>query len=281
MSWLEKNPVGVALLGTCGLLVLIGLGLTVAWGGPASSGDAGADGAADMALPEIATARELGALRDYEVVLNRPVFNETRRPIIIEQVAPEEIIEIPEPEYVVADPPKVRLTGVIITPTKRVVTLTPEAGGEALVLSEGMPLDGEYVGWSVQEVKPRAVSLASSRGQQLEFELAVHDTMIAEPPEPEPPAEEPSPSDSADAVAALADDGAATEETRSRADEIRERIRQRREQLREEADQQAEVQADDADARANAYQNAIQSMLRRSNNNNNEEQNDSDDPGDN
>lgn len=279
MSWLEKNPVGVALLGTCGLLVLIGLGLTVAWGGPASSGDAGADGAADMALPEIATARELGALRDYEVVLNRPVFNETRRPIIIEQVAPEEIIEIPEPEYVVADPPKVRLTGVIITPTKRVVTLTPEAGGEALVLSEGMPLDGEYVGWSVQEVKPRAVSLASSRGQQLEFELAVHDTMIAEPPEP--PAEEPSPSDSADAVAALADDGAATEETRSRADEIRERIRQRREQLREEADQQAEVQADDADARANAYQNAIQSMLRRSNNNNNEEQNDSDDPGDN
>lgn len=289
MSWLEKNPVGVALLGACGLLVLVGLVLTVAWGGAASSGDAGSDAAGDMTLPEVATARELGTLRDYEVVLNRPVFNDTRRPIIIDQVTPEEIIEVAEPEYVVADPPKVRLTGVVITPTDRFVTLTPESGGEALVLREGMPLDGEYVGWTVREVKPRTVSLASSRGQRLEFELSVHDAMIAEPPEPQPraPAEEATPVDGGDvaptaATMAIADGGAATQETRSRADEIRERIRQRREELREEADQQAESQADDAEARANAYQEAIQSMIRRgSSSNNNEEQNDSDDSGDN
>ncbi len=166
----------------------------------------------------------------------------------------------------VADPPKVRLTGVVITPTQRVVTLTPEGGGEALVLREGMPLEGEYVGWSVEEVQPRAVRLASARGQQIDMELAVSDAMIAKPPEPVPTA---AAGDEAEA------EDPSTAESRSRADEIRERIRQRREELRAEAAQKTEENEGGQEARANAYQDAIRAMINRNNSGN-----DNDDNGD-
>lgn len=277
MSWLDKNPVGLGLVGACGVLVLTGLLLTFVWSGPGEGRGAEGDADGAMALPVIPQARELGDLGDYEVVINRPVFNETRRPVLINDVESIELVEETEPDIVVSDPPQVRLTGVVITPTERVVTLTPASGGEALVLREGMPLDGEYVGWSVDQVQPRMVRLTSSRGQRLEFELAVHDAMIAKPPEPAPPAEgevagEPMPAETA---AADPENAGA----RSRADEIRERIRQRREQLRAEAEQQAEAEGEGQQSRTNAYQNAIQSMIRRGSNN--EEQAEDDDSGDN
>jgi hypothetical protein len=273
VSWLEKNPVGAALLGAGGLLVLIGLGLTLLWRGPADAGDVALDGDGAMALPETAKVQALEPLGAYEIVNNRPVFNTTRRPVI-EIETPEEVEEVAAEPEVVADPPKVRLTGVVITPTQRVVTLTPEAGGEALVVREGMDLDGEYVGWSVQEIMPREVSLLSSRGQQMSFELMVHDAVIDRPPEPEPrrpdePEEDGEQLASADEV---------PQETRSRADEIRERIRQRREQLRAEAEQAEAAGEDEQQERAMSYQEAIQSMIRR-NDNNETGNDDSDDTG--
>ena len=265
MSWLENNPVGAVLLGACGLLVLVATVLTFAWGGSVDASAVDDGNAVDLALPAMPSEEPLGPLRDYEVVINRPVFSDSRRP----QVA----IEAPEAEDVatplaqqVADPPKVRLTGVVITPTQRVVTLTPEGGGEALVLREGMPLEGEFVGWSVEEVQPRTVRLASARGQQIDVELAVHDSMIAGPPTPEPVAV-------ADAEVAAGDESAG--ETRSRADEIRERIRQRREELRAEAAQKSEEDEGAQEARSNAYQDAIRSMINRNNSGN-----DNDDNGD-
>lgn len=275
MNWLEKNPVGAALLAVGALLVLVGFAMTLLWRGPASAGDMALEGDGAMALPETPEFEALEALGAYEIVNNRPVFNTTRRPII-EFEAPEEAEAVAVEPEVVADPPKVRLTGVVITPDQRVVTLTPEAGGEALVLREGMALDGEYVGWSVEAVQPREVSLKSSRGQQLSFELTVHDSVIAEPPKPEPPKpaeEDPVP----DELAAVDD---ATEGTRSRADEIRERIRARREQLRAEAEQ-AEAEGEAAQQeRAMSYQEAIQSMIRR-NDDNDGNDNENDDDGDN
>ncbi|MEM1412058.1 MAG: hypothetical protein AAGH19_06835, partial [Pseudomonadota bacterium] len=170
-EFLEKNPLGAVLLGLTGALMLLGLGLTWLWG---DSGALDADAAADaagMALPDSVTPRELGGRGEYEVIVNRPIFNETRRPIVIVEPPPVEPEPEPVPEVVVADPPKVRLTGVVITPTERVVTLTPERGGDALVIREGMPLDGEYVGWQVDAVNPRTVSLRSAQGQSVEFEL--------------------------------------------------------------------------------------------------------------
>ncbi len=224
-----------------------------------------------MTVPETAEFEALEPLGAYEIVNNRPVFNTTRRPQI-EIEAPEEVEEAALATEEVAEAPRVRLTGVVITPTQRVVTLTPESGGEALVVREGMPLDGEFVGWSVDQVMPRAVSLTSSEGQQLSFELAVYDSEIAKPPEPEPrrPVEE-----APDQVAA-ADE--ASDETRSRADEIRERIRERREQLRAEAEQAEAEGAEAQEQRAISYQEAIQSMIRRKDNGND---NENEDDGDN
>lgn len=273
MSWLEKNPVGSILLGAGGLLLVVGLGLTLLWRGAPDSGGASLEGDGAMAVPEAAEYEPLEPLGAYEIVNNRPVFNTTRRPVIEIEV-PEEAAEVALETEEVADPPRVRLTGVVITPTQRVVTLTPESGGDALVVREGMPLDGEFVGWSVDEVMPRAVSLTSSRGQQLNFELAVYDAVIAKPPEPEPRnpvAEEP------DQVAA---DDDASDETRSRADEIRERIRERREQLRAEAEQAEAEGAEAQEQRAISYQEAIQSMIRR-NNSSNDDENEKENDGDN
>ncbi len=258
MNWIGKNPFGAGLLGVCALLVLVGLGLTLWWGRPVSP-DGASIASGSEPLPEVLTELEdLGPLRNYEVVNNRPLFNESRRPQVleVEQVDAEPEVVV---EQEVAAPPRVRLTGVVITPDQRVVTLTPEEGGEAVVIREGMPLDGEYVGWSVDRVRPRRVSLLSADGESIDFELTVHDAMIEEPPEPEPPRV---------AQAEVGDGGGDGEnadgETRSRADEIRERIRQRREQLRQEAEEEA---AEEEDARAfkqNAYQDAIRSMMSRS-----------------
>ncbi len=270
MNWLDKNPVGAGLLAAGGMLAVGGLAMTLIWSGTPDTADVSLEGNGAMAVPEAGELDALEPLGAYEIVNNRPVFNTTRRPQIDIEVSEDAEAAAPEPD-VVADPPKVRLTGVVITPTQRVVTLTPESGGEALVVREGMPLDGEFVGWSVEEVMPRAVSLTSTRGQQLNVELAVHDSEIAKPPEPEPrrPVEE-----EPDQVAA-ADDG--SEETRSRADEIRERIRERREQLRAEAEQAEAEGAEAQEERAISYQEAIQSMIRRKDNgNDNEKENDGD-----
>ncbi len=245
----------MALLGLSGFLVLVGLGLTLLWGGEASSGvEAAADGSGTGA-PDIVRAEALGPLRDYEVINARPVFNETRRPMAASlELAGDE--DEPEVELAVADPPRVRLTGVVITPTERVVTLTPEDGGEAVVIREGMPLEGKFVGWSVDSVEPRRVNLLSSDGDEVHVELAVHDAMIAQPPEPEPRR---AVDEEADFEAG---DDVPPDETRSRADEIRERIRERREQLRAEAEAaEAEEEGDQAATR-NAYQDAIRSLMR-------------------
>jgi hypothetical protein len=274
VNWLEKNPVGSTLLAAGGLLLVTGLGLTLLWRGAPDTDSVSPEGDGAVAMPETAEFEALDPLGAYEIVNNRPVFNTTRRPQI-EIEAPEEVEEAALETEEVAEPPRVRLTGVVITPTQRVVTLTPESGGEALVVREGMPLDGEFVGWSVEEVMPRAVSLTSTRGQQLSFELAVHDSEIAKPPEPEPrrPAQDEEP----DQVAA-ADD--ASDETRSRADEIRERIRERREQLRAEAAQAEAEGAEAQEQRAMSYQEAIQSMIRR-NESGNDDENEKENDGDN
>lgn len=277
MSRLGGNPLGTGLLAACALLVLVGLALTLAWRGPGAVDPAALEGDVDMNVPAMPAPRELGQLEDYAIVNERPVFNATRRPVV--EVVVEEAEEAPAEEAVaetVSDPPKVRLTGVVITPEERLVTLTPDAGGESLLVREGMPLEGEYVGWSVDEVEPRAVRLTSSNGQRLDFELMVYDTMIEAPPTPEPPPQ-------AEPQETAAEDGEedAPAQTRSRADEIRERIRQRREELRAQAQAQSEERSDEQAERANAYQDAIRSLMGGSAAEDDDGQNEEDDSGDN
>ncbi len=253
MNVWENNPAAKALAGFCGLLVLIGLAINLAWRGPVSSALNEADeGLAVLpALPP--RVEELGPKSEYDEVNNRPLFSENRRPVVIDVEVAD---EVPEDllEQEVAEPPRFRLTGVVITPTDRLVTLTPEEGGEAVVIREGMPLDGEFVGWSVDTVDARQVSLVSTRGETVNVELAVYDSMIKAPVRPEPP-----PS----AVAAQAGEDVASGAAPSRADEIRERIRERREELRAEAEQEADDQEVVQEENKDAYRDAIRAMINR------------------
>jgi len=249
IRWLEGNPVGGVLAGIAGALVVIALLLGVAW----SLSPRGAEGEADDAdarvgvdVPQLS---EPGAIEQYAVVTERPVFNASRQPELVtdtggvdEAIADEQV-----------DAPEVELAGVVITPSLRMVTLREKKEkGESLVAFEGQPLRGDYGSWHVRSIAPREITLASADGEEMQLKLEVHDAKIAPPPKTEP---KPKPEPVADGEQA----GEAGGEDRpmTRAEEIRQRIQERREELRRAAEEQKETNAEQA---AN-YRQAIQSMM--------------------
>lgn len=254
MKMFENNPVGMALAWAIGGLGILSLFMLWAWYWPVQGSDAEMTAEAE-ALGQVAIqATELGPISEYNVVNDRPLFNESRQPVVVMEEDGEGIEIV---DAVVADAPDVRLTGVIITPDQRIATLAQNQGGDPLIAHEGTPLDGPYVGWTVATVEPRKVRLESSEGEAFELELAVHDQIIREPPKPEPPPE---------AVAQADNDGEDTagDKPLSRAEEIRRRIAERREQLRREADQERAEEGSANESQASEYQAAIQNMLQRS-----------------
>lgn len=252
MKWLENNPLGLGLLVASGVLLFTGLLLWLLWSRPVAT-DPDSLALVAPGLPNGPANRwEIGPARDYQVFNDRPLFNETRRPAVLDEETPEQETQVVKAE--VAKTPDVRLTGVIITPSERLASLTPSGGGEALILREGAPLEGEYVGWSVNAISPREVRLRSARGENHSLELVVHDQPIKEPPRPTPVRPEP---------AGGEPDGDSTEEGQelSRAEEIRQRIAERREQLRQEAEQEKEDEQAQKASRVSAYQDAMRSMM--------------------
>ncbi|KAA9130767.1 hypothetical protein F3N42_10355 [Marinihelvus fidelis] len=261
MSWAENNPVGLALAGFCGLLVAIALVLGLAWSGPGSVDiDPDADELATPVTPDT-TGLVLGDRDEYQVINDRPLFNETRRPETIEVIEGEDVEEPVEAlASEVANRPDVRLTGVVITPEQSYVSLTPTKGGESVVTQIGAPLEDQaYVGWKVESVGARSVELASARGETFSLDLSVYDTVIEAPPELEQRA--------IPGMELPPEEGEPTEdgERLSRAEEIRQRIAERREQLRQEAEQEAETEADRREAHRNQYQDAMRAMINRNN----------------
>lgn len=257
MNWVDNNPVALALVAVCGFLLLVGLALGLAWSGPPS---VDATALADSE-PQFASAPEgnleLGPANDYQIISDRPLFNESRRPEVVEVV--EETPQQPEPvETEVADRPDVRLTGVVLTPDRKFVTLTPNSGGDPVVTQIGMPLEAEFVGWTVDVVRARSVRLKSAKGERMNLELTVHDQMIEAPPEPEPIRQ---------AAADELEEGAEGEERLTRAEEIRRRIAERREQLRLEAEEAEALEAEEQQAQRSDYQEAIRSLMTRNRNN--------------
>lgn len=254
MKWLEKNPLGIGLLAASGLLLMLAVVLWLAWSRPVPT-------EADMAavVPDMPTGPAsnwaLGQARSYQEFNDRPLFNETRRPAVVDE-------EVAEPEEQVADvqvskPPEMRLTGVIITPNQRLAMLTPQSGGEPLVIREGSALEGDFSGWSLDAVAERQVRLQSARGDAINLDLVVHDqTMKGPPPAPRRPVRS-----AGDALEGDEDELLEEGQDLSRAEEIRQRIAERREQLREAADQEQEQAEEQQAERRNAYQDAIRSMI--------------------
>jgi len=269
MNWLRDNPVGMVLAGISGFLLLLMLAMSVLWTLPVRVDDAASQEAVVKARAGEAgkrvKAHDLKALRAYSVINEKPVFDESRQPELVDADSPESSAD--DQSIAVRDAPKVKLTGVIITPALRMASLTPVKAGEKSVSAhEGESLTGEYVGWQLAVVKPRAVVLASADGRSLQLELEVHDAKIKEPPKPTPAND--SPPQNGGQTQAQAADG---EEPLSRAEQIRQRIAERREELRRQQEekraQEAKGSSGGSSGGTNAYQDAVRAMMRNNSRN--------------
>jgi len=251
IKWLENNPLGITLLSICGGLLLVSLLLAVVRSLPpsvSSTGSGGQDAALELDVPELDDNEPLDA---YTVITERPVFNESRQPAIEEGAADEDQEDLLAEEDV--DAPELELSGVIITPSIRMVTLRGKDLTESLVAFEGQPLRGNFGSWQVSRIGPRDITLSSESGEEVQLKLQVHDVKIAEPPKIETAATEPSSGPGAEGA-----DGE-SDQPLSRAEEIRQRIAQRREELRRAAEENAENQ--ESQPQKPDYRQAIQTMI--------------------
>lgn len=243
IRWLEDNPLGLVLASVCGGLLVISLLLAAIWALPARSSRFGQEGentVPGLDLPELAAN---GSINKYAVITEHPVFNQTRLPVI--DPDPDDMNE-DEMELDI-DAPDVRLTGVIITPSIKMATLSQKGEQASLVAFEGRPLEGNFGSWHISQIDHREVTLTSGGGEEVQLKLEVHGVAIAEPPKPEPPTAE---NKQAGTDQALQGE----DQPLSRAEEIRQRIAERREELRragEEKEQNEPVN----------YQQAIQAMM--------------------
>ncbi len=265
MKWLQDNPLGMILAAISGVFVLFALGMAIVGSLPVSVETAGADTEITSDNKTNMTARQIGTLADYQIVNEKPVFNDTRNPEIDDEESTDEELT---GEIEVKDAPDVRLTGVVITPGMKIASLTPADGNlETVRAHEGESLTGEFVGWQVTAVKPRTVVLESRDGQSLELDLQVHDAKIQEPVAP---VVAPNPASLSNAQALA---GKGSEETDegdeplSRAEQIRQRIAERRAELRQEQEAQQSqnaAQAGSADSKSKTkdYQTAIREMMK-------------------
>ncbi len=246
VKWLQDNPLGLALGALCGLLLVVWLVLAILSSLPLSPAPADdAAGALDPAL-ELPTLAENLPMDTYNVITARPLFNETRLPVLDDAAGDLEPAGGPAED---GEKPEVELAGVIITPSLRMVTLKRKDNAQSLVAFEGRPIEADFGSWQVSRILPRAATLTSASGAELQLEMKVHDAQI----EPPVAAVAKAPA-TADNAAAAADTAA---EPLSRAEEIRQRIAERREELQRDAEQ-AGAQAEQPN-----YQQAIQSMVGR------------------
>ena len=265
MKWLQDNPLGMILAGVSGIFALLALGMAIVGSLPVSVESAGAE--TEITTDNITSlaARQIGTLGDYQVVNEKPVFNETRQRVIEES---EDDLPDDDGAIEIKDAPDVRLTGVVITPGMKIASLTPANGDlETVRAHEGESLTGEFVGWQLASVNPRTVVLESRDGQSLKLDLQVHDAKIEAPVATVAPA----PSSPAQAAAnqgepATNEDG----EPLSRAEQIRQRIAERRAELRQEQEAQQGQNGSGAGTPSTAgsssktkdYQSAIREMMK-------------------
>ncbi len=265
MKWLQDNPLGMILAAISGVFVLLALGMAIVGSLPVSVEIAEADTEITSDNETNMAARQIGALSDYEVVNEKPVFNESRIPVIDDEESADEGLT---GEIDIKDAPDVRLTGVVITPGMKIASLTPADGNlETVRAHEGESLTGEFVGWQVTAVNPRTVVLESRDGQSLELDLQVHDAKIQAPVAP---VAAPIPASLSNAQVLAGQGSEETgegDEPLSRAEQIRQRIAERRAELRQEQEAQQSqnaAQAGSAGSKSKTkdYQSAIREMMK-------------------
>jgi len=256
---LEDNPVGKTLLSICAGLLAVSMLLALLWMlSPSGSQNETEDEnrVASLDLPELRAGE---SIEKYAEITARPVFNESRLPVLELGGEGNEDDELLEEDV---DAPEVELAGVVITPSLRMATLREKDNPRSLVAFEGRPLEGNFGTWHVSKIEPREVTMSSGNGEELQLQLQIHDVKIAEPPKTEKPSEEKESRRESELAAREGD------EPMSRAEEIRQRIAERREELRRAAEadeQEAQLDAKQESKPKNQqnYQQAIQSMVGR------------------
>lgn len=219
---------GLALSALCGLLLFLLLLLTVMSSLPLSTGLASGEAGENdpgLDMPQLA---ESPPIDTYYVITQRPLFNESRLPDADEDESGGE-----EPELVeeMTGAPDVELSGVIITPTLRMVTLKRKDNQQSLVAFEGKPIEADFGNWQVSSIEARAATLTSGGGEELYLEMKVHGEKIEAPELPITKSREEV------AVSAATELQEGELEPLSRAEEIRQRIAERRAELQQEAEQ--------------------------------------------
>ena len=112
------------------------------------------------------TAFKLPPETEFDVVHERPLFNEDRKP------APD------QPTEVAADVPpppalNINLTGTIRSPGVSLVMVQDKSKNQSVALKEGMPLPGDLSAWTLEKVKARSAIFKSTAGEEIEVELTV------------------------------------------------------------------------------------------------------------
>ncbi len=230
---------GCALLALTWVLLLGGVGQQITPAEPLERSDwVGAGGVEEdeFALPP---------MEAYAEVTTRPLFNEDRKPAPpgSQDPGPD------DSENGEQDPVElnVTVTGIIITPEKRVAMVVDNATKEPLRLSEGMPLEGEQSAWTLTSIQPRKLVFDGGGVGPQEVALETYTqalkggspararaTPIAAPAQ-------------AGEEQAEASQSPTEDDRAARAEEIRRRVAERRAQLREEAARRREEQQQEND----------------------------------
>ena len=123
----EGNPVAIGLASMIAVLVVISLVIGVVWSLPPRAGNPGSTADGSVPQLDIPALEDNEPLQTYAVISERPVFNESRLPVLEQELDEDE--EDVEEEV---DAPDVQLSGVIITPTMRMATLKSADLNESL-----------------------------------------------------------------------------------------------------------------------------------------------------
>ena len=137
------------LIAALGALCVVLLGATASpWlidpldhiGGPDAAGAVGAPPAAAPLRLDTPPAESLALL------VERPLFTATRRPPPAGMTEPAAAAPPPDTSLILG---RYRLSGVVVTPDRRLVLLTPKGGSATISVAKGETLDG----WAVTEVE--------------------------------------------------------------------------------------------------------------------------------
>lgn len=215
------------LAGACAVLLLLALLQYAGLGG--GHRWAAVEHAGEVTVAEVDRRPvELPPATAFGEIAAHPLFNADRQPTpldLAEGSGEEE--DMPPPS-----PLNVALTGIIVDADSgvQIAMLLDRASNAAMALRVGMPLAGEQAGWTLVEVRPRAVVFRSVADETAEIEL---ETAVVQPT-PQRPQRTARPTRGTSAPQPAA--RSATSEKGDPNADLARRVEERRRQMREEAE---------------------------------------------